>query len=82
VDDSRRASSFQWRPSHNGRPAARRTVDEEFAVDQEEALSHSSEPEAWPTWFSAWIETTAIVLHSELKSATGRTKLDLDRAGA
>jgi hypothetical protein len=45
-------------------------------------LSHSSEPEAWPTLFSGWIETNAIVLHGKLKSATGRAKLDLDRAGA
>ena len=74
--------SFQWRRSHNARPTARRTVDQEFAVDQGEALSHSSEPEGWPTLFSGWIESNAIVVHGKLKIATDRAKLDLDRAGA
>jgi hypothetical protein len=41
-------------------------------------LSHSSEPQAWPGLFSCWIETNAIVLHVELKFASGRAKLDLD----
>jgi hypothetical protein len=45
-------------------------------------LSHSSEPEAWPTLFSGWIETDAIVPHGKLKSAIDRAKRDLDRARA
>ncbi len=63
-------------------PPPRRAVDEEFAVDQEEALSHSGEPETRPSLFPGWIEANAIVLHRKLKLATDRAKLDLDRAGA
>jgi hypothetical protein len=82
VDDSSRVSSFHRRPSDNPRPTARRTVDEEFAVDQGEPLSHSREPEAWPALFSGRIETGAIVPHGELKAAADRAELDIDQARA
>lgn len=61
---------------------ARRTVDQEFAVDEEEALSHPGKPEARPSLFSGWIETNAIVLHGKLEFAADCAKLDFDRAGA
>ena len=44
-------------------------------------MSHSSEPEGWLTASSGRIETNAIVVHGKRKTATGRAKLDLDRAG-
>jgi hypothetical protein len=75
-------SSFHRCPSDNPCPTARRTVDEEFAVDQGEPLSHSSEPEAWPALFSGRIEADAIVPHRKLKYAADHAELDLDQAGA
>ena len=82
-DDSRRPSSLQWRPSHNARAAARRAIDEEFAVDEKETSSSSRQARgSAASLFSGWIETNAVVLHGKLEFAADCANLDFDRAGA